>query len=395
MTGPNWEELATKKSARNDQVRSKLEDIKQKVHQRKMIQLSSYQSRLIAKLSDSYAPWIGGALTAVLLLLYVISSVFYGGSTGIGMFSPLPDMNTTSSWEKGSANGEATNIESINEQDHIKGEELEASLEGEVATIVPSNFTKSFFSDLLALPFKNSSVPGTKVGEAGEKKGKEGVGEISAVEQLAELPRMLEQLYPKGRGMEVGVGQGELSALVLKEWKSASKYILLDPFSKEEGFKYGDVDVKAQEVRYNKVRKSIMAYSKANVARTSAAGGYKAYGRRFFHFIYLDNTNDYDVMTKALENYYPKVIRGGILAGSFFLNVAEVHAIDKKIKWDESKPKCEETNAECSGRKGIRAAVEEFARSKGISDLFFTKDKFPTWYFQKPSTYLSERVAKP
>jgi hypothetical protein len=86
--------------------------------------------------------------------------------------------------------------------------------------------------------------------------------------------------------------------------------------------------------------------------------------------------------TQALSKSWSKLKAGGVLAGSDFLNVDEMEALNEaqgRTAVLEKKSKCDHRATACKGYKGVRAVVEEFCKSKKVK-LHSTADERPTWF---------------
>lgn len=89
--------------------------------------------------------------------------------------------------------------------------------------------------------------------------------------------------------------------MMVKGWK-ASKLVVMDPFARSPGFKYGSSSVRSQEQRYIKLRSKLSGFKNAEVLRsgTEALDGYP---RRYFDFVYLDYTHDFTKLAKVRTDF--------------------------------------------------------------------------------------------
>ncbi|MGH7137350.1 MAG: class I SAM-dependent methyltransferase, partial [Pirellulales bacterium] len=78
-------------------------------------------------------------------------------------------------------------------------------------------------------------------------------------------------------------------------------------------------------------------------------------------FVYIDAAHAYEAVREDLRLWYPKVRSQGIFAGHDFL--------------DGDRPE---------GEFGVRRAVLEFERQKGLRAAVTTEHDWPSWYFIKP-----------
>jgi hypothetical protein len=79
-------------------------------------------------------------------------------------------------------------------------------------------------------------------------------------------------------------------------------------------------------------------------------------GNGTLDFVYIDANHDYAACKQDLLSFYPKMRRGGIMAGHDYLN--EIRS---------------------EGVYGVKRAVDEFVECNRVSDFLVTPEPWPTW----------------
>lgn len=143
----------------------------------------------------------------------------------------------------------------------------------------------------------------------------------------------------KIEAMEIGVYKGENSLNILKEL-NVRTLLLIDPYKIEEGDLnelLEDTPEKWNEEAYYRLLKYKDKCQWLLMTSTEALNHIK----EKFDFIYIDGNHKYKNVLEDLENYYPLVNEGGIIAGHdmnyFDTARAVIHFCDKynlKAKFD-------------------------------------------------------------
>ena len=95
----------------------------------------------------------------------------------------------------------------------------------------------------------------------------------------------------------------------------------------------------------------------------------------FFDFVYLDARHDYTSVLTDLAAFWPKVKRGGIIAGHDFRDAFVYDANDWLVQPDGSRH---------PEGKAVRGAVQDFAGLVGRQVVVTTEDPaYPTWMMRK------------
>ena len=186
---------------------------------------------------------------------------------------------------------------------------------------------------------------------------------MASVESRDDFPLALAMMNQRvGTIVEVGVRLAEFSVRMLTLWPGG-KYILVDPWehvaSRDEYF--DSANVEDQESIYFRALAAIEPFGTVPaVMRMRSLDAAALLVDNTIDLVYIDALHHYQGVMSDMHAWWPKLRRGGILAGHDFL-------LDYKADTIFT----------------VRPAVEEFARKMGLV-LFRTYDGFATWYFVKP-----------
>ncbi len=163
-----------------------------------------------------------------------------------------------------------------------------------------------------------------------------------------EIDQLLEANHLMGKGVEVGVCDGDYSVHILSTWKGDRLYSV-DPW-KSFGEEYKDVNNAHQELhdlRYENTKKKLSVFGKRSVViRKTSLEASVLFGDGALDFVYLDAQHHYSAVKADIEAWYPKVKVGGILGGHDYLDGVLV-----------------------GGVFGVKRAVQEFAKEQNLDIL--------------------------
>mgnify|MGYP001572503114 CR=1 FL=1 len=175
-----------------------------------------------------------------------------------------------------------------------------------------------------------------------------------------QLPNILNARRLFGEGAEIGVAEGEFSEFILANWKGRRLYSI-DPWMEFPRDQYEDacnVPQGAQDECYKQTRERLRPFGDRSliVRRTSleAAAGFQA-GQ--LDFAYVDAQHHYEAVREDLALWYPKIRKGGILAGHDYL-----------------------AGKRQQGSFGVKTAVDEFARARGLQLAVSAEKDWPSWF---------------
>jgi len=117
-----------------------------------------------------------------------------------------------------------------------------------------------------------------------------------------ELYSYLDELEISGYGVEIGVFKGHNAVDILSHWKGCKKLYMIDVW-KDGGFNLH----KTKKITRHFKNKEIIHDSSENVVDNFDDG--------YFSFIYIDASHTYEVVTRDIASWYPKLKSNGIFAG--------------------------------------------------------------------------------
>ena len=141
--------------------------------------------------------------------------------------------------------------------------------------------------------------------------------------------------FPNGNGVEIGVAGAHFSKVILKEWKTLGRLYLIDLWKHQaEGYVDGcNLPDDVQEKRYQLV---LMEMSKppytgrVEVIREWSDIACQRFTDQFFDFVYIDANHAYKAAKRDIINWWPKVKIGGVLSGHDYAWGAEESYCVKK-----------------------------------------------------------------
>lgn len=161
-----------------------------------------------------------------------------------------------------------------------------------------------------------------------------------------ELPLLLNRRRLLGLGFELGVAEGTFSELLLDRWRGRL-LVSIDPWREVPAEEYRDiynVDQPRQEQFYATARERLARFGeRSDIWRTTST---EAAGRVLpasADFVYVDARHDFESVLEDLDQWFPKVRPGGVLAGHDYL--------------DGRFPE---------GEFGVKSAVDSFFGARGL-----------------------------
>ena len=124
---------------------------------------------------------------------------------------------------------------------------------------------------------------------------------------------LLQDWYPNGVGVEIGVKQGEFSKLLLEGWSCRTLH-LVDPWAPQ-----GDYDeVKMNKEMWSNYRfamDAVLPHKDRVVVHRQRSDVAHAHIPDNLDFAYIDGNHSYEAVKLDIELYYPKLRKGGLLMG--------------------------------------------------------------------------------
>lgn len=173
-----------------------------------------------------------------------------------------------------------------------------------------------------------------------------------------DLIKYVAESYPNGYGVEVGVQEGVFSKTILENWDCETLY-LVDPWEEHEEYK-NDVGAVSQ-TEHNKNLEATLANvqdhkDRAEIIRDYSVNASEEFEDDSLDFVYLDARHDKEGIREDIEVWWPKMAKGGILAGHDYTD----------LKWN-------------SNHIEVKSVVDEF-----FPEVNYTLDgPYPSWWIKK------------
>ncbi|KAL7525472.1 hypothetical protein ACHAWF_001377 [Thalassiosira exigua] len=119
------------------------------------------------------------------------------------------------------------------------------------------------------------------------------------------------------KGLELGVQTGYYSEAMLSRWKNCAEYHLVDLWGHQDNYDdIANVDDAKQDANFRKTMRVLKHWKdKISVCRNYTSSCVETFQDEYFDFIYVDARHDYKGVWEDLVNYWPKLKKGGIMAG--------------------------------------------------------------------------------
>lgn len=169
--------------------------------------------------------------------------------------------------------------------------------------------------------------------------------------------------HNSGTFVEVGVNRGLFAKLMLAQW-GGNRYIMVDPWTPAPEEEYVDIaNAPSLEVHNNVLAEAIRNVegfgARPVIIRDTSVGAARYLVNNTVDVVYLDGLHHYHGVMDDLAAWWPKLKRGGVLAGHDYYLMSEAKTIFT-----------------------VKPAVDEFARKMGLV-VFQTHDSYPTWFVFK------------
>lgn len=186
-----------------------------------------------------------------------------------------------------------------------------------------------------------------------------------------ELLEIVDQEFPGGIGVEIGVASGCFTKQILATWKSLGELYCIDLWAHQSENYYDSCNLSdnVQKDRYQQFLKDFSGL-KIQVIKDWSHMAVNKFEDNSIDFLYLDANHSYAPCLQDINLWYPKVKIGGVLSGHDYYNGDDKGA-------------------------GVKKAVDEFALKNNIT-IFKTLNEYsrpeavygvswegPSWFFRK------------
>jgi hypothetical protein len=224
------------------------------------------------------------------------------------------------------------------------------------------------------------AMPAGACRDFGDARGYACAGDVPLLRALnarSELAELAHRLGLVGQAVEVGVHRGEHARAFLGAWAGHTLH-LVDAWTKIERKRPSqrgratyahdrndDLEATLRNVRAVTAPADAAAGRRFRVVRALSVEAAKRYADGFFDLVYLDASHEYHGVRTDLQTWWPKLRRGGLMAGDDYMNGFHTGA---------------------GYSFGVRDAVDEFAAVYGLrvhSTGEGTGQRGRSWYFLK------------
>lgn len=190
------------------------------------------------------------------------------------------------------------------------------------------------------------------------------------------LASLINELYPTGVGVEIGVLRGDYSKIILDEWSNGKLYLIdtwrhlsdyIDMNGRDDDYHYDCMVQTAKNIRQHQER--------AHMVRMDSNVSADLFPDEYFDFIFIDADHSYEAVVRDIQCWWPKIKKGGIFAGDDYIpDDGDIWLINHA---DGSK--------QYAGKFGVRKAVTEFSKQLGLKIYSTTEEPYwKQWYTFKP-----------
>jgi hypothetical protein len=193
-----------------------------------------------------------------------------------------------------------------------------------------------------------------------------------------DLIEKLEELFPTGRGVEIGVFKGQFSKEILSKW--GGTLYMVDVW-RPLGDEYEDcANHSAHTDAYVETMDNIRGLEERGIMiRSNSREASSIFADESLDFIYIDANHAYEFVKEDINFWFPKLRQGGIFAGHDYLPLdwsREPLHVNGKDKYIYSE------TGYYFGIFGVNPAVDEFCSQREYSPNI-TSEWFGTWWIIK------------
>jgi hypothetical protein len=200
-----------------------------------------------------------------------------------------------------------------------------------------------------------------------------------------QLPLLFESVRKLNKGVEIGVFKGDYSKEILQTWNG--KLYIIDVWRELDIKDYNDITNQKEYLSViNQCCNNIKNYeTRCFMIRSDSENASELFNDESLDFIYIDANHKYEYVKQDISLWFPKVRKGGIVAGHDYL----------KIDWDTDQNFADnkkdkhiwvyDNNGNLNnyaGEFGVNPAINEFCTQNNYK-INLTEEWFGSWYFIK------------
>jgi len=190
-----------------------------------------------------------------------------------------------------------------------------------------------------------------------------------------DLASLVNELFPNGKGVEIGVLNGEYSKIILERWENGQLF-MVDAWRHLDGY----IDMNGQDDKYHHdcliraCQNTKQWETRAHIIRMDSVASANMFPDEYFDFVYIDADHSYEGVVRDMKAWWPKVKKGGLFCGDDY--IPQDGDIWLTVQGKEPV---------YAGKFGVRKAVNEFMQKNGLKVYETTNEPYwKQWYTFKP-----------
>ena len=188
-----------------------------------------------------------------------------------------------------------------------------------------------------------------------------------------DLASLVNELFPNGKGVEIGVLNGEYSKIILERWENGQLF-MVDAWRHLDGY----IDMNGQDDKYHHdcliraCQNTKKWENRAHIVRMDSVASANIFPDEYFDFVYIDADHSYEGVVRDIKAWWPKVKKGGLFCGDDY--IPQDGDIWMTVTGKEPI---------YAGKFGVRKAVNEFMEKNSLK-VYETEPYWKQWYTFKP-----------
>jgi FkbM family methyltransferase len=190
-----------------------------------------------------------------------------------------------------------------------------------------------------------------------------------------DLASLVNELFPSGKGVEIGVLNGEYSKIILERWENGQLF-MVDAWRHLDGY----IDMNGQDDKYHHdcliraCQNTKQWENRAHIIRMDSVASANMFPDEYFDFVYIDADHSYEGVVRDMKAWWPKVKKGGLFCGDDY--IPQDGDIWMTVAGKEPV---------YAGKFGVRKAVKEFMEKNNLKVYETTIEQYlKQWYTFKP-----------
>jgi GR25 family glycosyltransferase involved in LPS biosynthesis len=192
--------------------------------------------------------------------------------------------------------------------------------------------------------------------------------QLRKLDTRGDLPHVLKHLGLNKRGAEIGVGDGNFSEILIRD-AAFSEFYSIDSWSVDiydtfypDGRHY--INEQA-EACYQKTTERLSQFGgRSKIIRDTSVNASARFPDEFFDFVYIDADHTEEAVKLDLDAWFPKVRKGGMLAGHDYL--------DAKMVWENGNG--------IYSMFGVKTVVDNFVKEKDLKLILIEEKEWAPWH---------------